>query len=247
MFRGLQDELCVVTAAGAGIGRAAAMRLLEEGAFVILGVHNRERALEEFGSLERVLDVVEIDATKAEDLDRIALAVEKSGRKVKAVVPVVGGGPQNPIPEITPEEFRLVMDLNVFSAFFTVQKLLPYMGERASIVLISSIAGFQGGKNAIVYNAAKAAVRSMARSFTGELAERGIRANAISPGPTETKGFDDFVQGNENVRNAIISMLPVGHIGQPGEIASVAAFLASDESSYVTGAEIIADGGFTNR
>ena len=97
------------------------------------------------------------------------------------------------------------------------------------------------------YNAAKAAVRSMARSFAGELAERGIRANAISPGPTETKGFADFVNDDDAVRRGIIANIPVGHIGQPSEIAAVALFLASDESSYVTGAEVITDGGFTNR
>lgn len=121
------------------------------------------------------------------------------------------------------------------------------MSDKSAIVLISSIAGFQGGKNAIVYNAAKAAVRSMARSFTGELAERGIRANAISPGPTETKAFTEFVNNDDAVRNGIISQIPVGHIGQPSEIAALALFLASDQSSYVTGAEIITDGGFTNR
>lgn len=87
----------------------------------------------------------------------------------------------------------------------------------------------------------------MARSFTGELAEKGIRANAISPGPTETKAFTDFVQGDEERRNSIVSQIPIGHIGKPEEIAAVALFLASDESSYVSGAEIIADGGFTNR
>ena len=170
----------------------------------------------------------------------------RTGRKVKAVLPIVGNGPQNPIEAITPQEFHLTMDLNVFSAFFTVQKVLPYMSDKSAIVLISSIAGFQGGKNAIVYNAAKAAVRSMARSFTGELAERGIRANAISPGPTDTKAFGEFVNNDDDVRHGIVSQIPVGHIGRPAEIAAVALFLASDQSSYVTGAEVITDGGFTN-
>lgn len=121
------------------------------------------------------------------------------------------------------------------------------MSEKSAIVLISSIAGFQGGSNNIVYNAAKAAVRSMARSFAGELACRGIRANAISPGPTETKGFTEFINENDEARNGIIANIPLGHIGQPKEIAAIALFLASDEASYVTGAEVIADGGFTNR
>lgn len=247
MTKLLNKELCVVTGAANGIGRAIAERFMEEGADLIVADYDVETAKKVYEGNDQVIDILQVDATKVNDLEKIAESVNKTGRKLKAVLPIVGNGPQNPIPEITPEEFHLIMDLNVFSAFFTVQKLLPFMSNKSSIVLISSIAGFQGGKNAIVYNAAKAAVRSMARSFTGELAEVGIRANAISPGPTETQGFTDFVHDNDEIRNSIISQIPVGHIGKPSEIAAVALFLASDESSYVTGSEIIVDGGFTNK
>jgi NAD(P)-dependent dehydrogenase (short-subunit alcohol dehydrogenase family) len=243
----LNHELCVVTGAGSGIGRAIAERFMAEGADVIVGDYDLENARKVYRGNPQVLEIVQMDATKIEDLDRLGEVVRKTGRTVKAVAPVVGNGPQNPIPEITPDLFHLTMNLNVFSAFFTVQKVLPCMAEKSSIVLISSIAGFQGGKNALVYNAAKAAVRSMARSFAGELAERGIRANAISPGPTETKAFTDFVHGDADTYRAVVSQIPLGHIGQPQEIAAIALFLASDQSSYVTGAEIIADGGFTNK
>jgi len=247
MRNSLDKQLVVVTGAANGIGRAIAERFISEGADLIVADRNIETARKAFEGNRQVLDILQIDATNVNDLERIAESVKKTGRKLKAVLPIVGNGPQSPIPEITPEQFHLTMNLNVFSAFFTVQKLIPYLSDKSSIVLISSIAGFQGGKNAIVYNAAKAAVRSMARSFTGELAERGIRANAISPGPTDTKAFTEFVRGDDELRNNIVSQLPVGHIGKPSEIAAVALFLASDESSYVTGAEIIADGGFTNR
>jgi NAD(P)-dependent dehydrogenase (short-subunit alcohol dehydrogenase family) len=243
----LDKELCVVTGAANGIARAIAERFLEEGADLIVGDYDVETAKKVYGGNPHVLDIVKLDATKIEDIEKLAEAVKKTGRKLKAVLPIVGNGPQNPIETITPEEFHLVMNLNVFSAFFTVQKLIPFMSDKSAIVLISSIAGFQGGKNAILYNAAKAAVRSMARSFTGELAEKGIRANAISPGPTETKAFTDFVHGDDQIREGVVSQIPIGHIGQPSEIASVALFLASDESTYVTGAEVITDGGFTNR
>ncbi|MFV0527905.1 MAG: SDR family NAD(P)-dependent oxidoreductase [Lachnospiraceae bacterium] len=243
----LLNEVCVITGAANGIGKASATRFLQEGADLIVADYDIETAKNLYEGNDQVLAVLQIDATNVNDLDKIAEAVKKTGRKVKSVLPIVGNGPQNPILDVTPEEFHLTMDLNVFSAFFAVQKIIPYMSDNSSIVLISSIAGFQGGKNAIVYNAAKAAVRSMARSFTGELAEKGIRANAISPGPTETKAFTDFVKGNEEQYQAVVSQLPIGHIGKPEEIASVALFLASDQSSYVTGAEIIADGGFTNR
>ncbi len=247
MRNSLDKQLVVVTGAANGIGRAIAERFISEGADLIVADRNIETAKKVFEGNSQVVDILQIDATNVNDLEKIAESVKKTGRKLKAVLPIVGNGPQSPIPEVTPEQFHLTMNLNVFSAFFTVQKLIPYMSNRSSIVLISSIAGFQGGKNAIVYNAAKAAVRSMARSFTGELAEKGIRANAISPGPTDTKAFTEFVRGDDELRNNIISQLPIGHIGKPSEIAAVALFLASDESSYVTGAEIIADGGFTNR
>ncbi len=243
----MKGELCVITGAAAGIGRAIAERFLSEGADLIVADYNLEEATRLYGDNAQVIEILKVDATNIEDLEKLRLAVRATGRRVKAVLPIVGNGPNNMIEDITPEEFRLTMDLNVFSAFFTVQKVLPYMSDRSAIVLISSIAGFQGGKNAIVYNAAKAAVRSMARSFAGELAERGIRANAISPGPTETKAFSDFVNDDEDVRAGILSNIPIGHIGQPSEIAAIALFLASDEASYVTGAEVIADGGFTNR
>lgn len=247
MSKLLDKKLCVVTGAAKGIGRAIAECFISEGADLIVADYDVETAQQIYAENSQVVEILKVDATDIKDLDKLAEVVKKTGRKVKAVVPVVGNGPQNPIPEITPKEFQLTMNLNVFSSFFTVQKLIPFMSERSSIVLISSIAGFQGGKNALVYNAAKAAVRSMARSFTGELAEKGIRANAISPGPTETQGFTKFVNNDDEIRNGIIAQLPIGHIGQPSEIAAVALFLASDQSSYVTGAEIIADGGFTNR
>ena len=203
----LNNALCVVTGAGAGIARAIAERFLEEGADLIVADYNLDACKRAFADNSHVLDMVQLDATKYEDLVKLGEAVKATGRKVKAVVPCVGNGPQNPIETIGPDEFNLTMNLNVFSAFFTVQQVLPYMGEGSSIVLISSIAGFQGGKNAIVYNAAKAAVRSMARSFTGELAERGIRANAISPGPTETQAFTDFVKGDPETYKAVVSQI----------------------------------------
>ena len=243
----MDHELCVVTGAASGIARAIAERFMEEGADLIIADYNVELAKEIYGNNPQVLDIVQIDATKIEDLERLGETVAKTGRKVKAVLPIVGNGPNNMIPDVTPKMFHLTMDLNVFSAFFTVQKILPYMSDKSAIVLISSIAGFQGGKNAIVYNAAKAAVRSMARSFAGELAERGIRANAISPGPTETSGFKEFINDDNDVRSGIVANIPLGRVGKPSEIAAVALFLASDESSFVTGAEVITDGGFTNR
>ena len=145
----------------------------------------------------------------------------------------------------TEAEFDDVMDLNVKSAFFAVQKLLPFMPRGASIVLVSSIAGSNGDAGAIVYNTAKAAVRSMARSMTAELRDRGIRANTVSPGPTATEGFDGYIAEHGATRDDIVRLLPVGHIGRPSEVAAAVAFLVSDDSSYIAGAEIVTDGGMS--
>ena len=140
----LDKELCVVTGAANGIGRAIAERFMSEGADLIVADYDLETAKKVYEGNSQVIDILKVDATKVEDLEKIAETVKKTGRKVKAVLPIVGNGPQNPILEITPEEFHLIMDLNVFSAFFTVQKLIPFMSNNFSIVLVSSIVGFQG-------------------------------------------------------------------------------------------------------
>ena len=130
----LDQELCVVTGAAKGIGRAIAERFLSEGADLIVADYDIETAKKVYEGNSQVLDMIKVDATKIEDLDKIAEAVRKTGRKLKAVLPIVGNGPQNPIEEITPEEFHLTMDLNVFSTFFTVQRLLPFMSDKSAIV-----------------------------------------------------------------------------------------------------------------
>ena len=236
----MEHELCVITGASSGIARGIAERFLEEGADLIVADYDVETAQKIYGENPQVVDILKVDATKVEDLEKIAEAVKKTGRRVKAVLPIVGNGPTNMIPDVTPQEFHLTMDLNVFSAFFTVQKVLPYMAEKSAIVLISSIAGFQGGSNNIVYNAAKAAVRSMARSFAGELACKGIRANAIAPGFIIT----DMTAGlPEEVKTEWAKKIPLRRGGTPEDVANIATFLASDMSSYVSGQVIQVDGG----
>ena len=139
-----ENELCVVTGAANGIGRAIAERFLEEGADLIIADYDAKTASEVYAGNPHVLDIIKADATKIEDLEKIAEAVKKTGRCLKAVVPTVGNGPQNPIPDITPEEFRLILDLNVFSSFFTVQKLLPLLTDEETAV-------YKRGRNSHVH------------------------------------------------------------------------------------------------
>ncbi|MBW3083478.1 SDR family NAD(P)-dependent oxidoreductase [Bifidobacterium phasiani] len=239
---GLRGRLCVVTGAGRGIGRAVVLRLLDEGADVV-AVSRTRRGLDDLADRPG-LTVVEGDMTRLSDIGRLAGTVAGLGRPVRAVFPVVGGGPDTTVSASDESDFDLVMALNVKSAFFTVQRMLPFMEPGSAVVLFASIAGRQGGTGSVVYNAAKAAVRSFARTFAAELGPRGIRVNAVSPGPTDTDGFDLFIHGDPDRRRAIEGMSAMGRVGCPEEVAAAAVFLAGDAASYVTGAELVADGGF---
>lgn len=241
----LNGRLCVITGASNGIGRAIAQRFAQEGAKLILV----SRSWNDFNGLDELAPdaiFIEADVSKVSNLDSIVEAIKHSGLPLHAVVPVVGGGPGSSIRNTTEEEFDTICNLNMRSSFFTVQKTLPFMIPGSAIVLFASIAGFQGGKGAIVYNATKAAVRSFVRSMAAELGQDGIRANAISPGPTQTRGFDEFIHDSDEIRHHIETMIPLGRIGDPEEVASVALFLATSASSYINGEHIVVDGGFTN-
>jgi NAD(P)-dependent dehydrogenase (short-subunit alcohol dehydrogenase family) len=241
----MKNKMCVVTGAGNGIGKAVAECLYDEGASLVITDINEDGIDEWLANHPRVT-FVQLDALKLGEYQKLADAVESTGKKIDALVSVVGGGPSTSIHSTDEKTFDLVMDLNVKSSFFTVQTLLPFMARESSIVLFSSIAGFQGGRDAIVYNAAKAAVRSLVRSLAAELSDDGIRANAVSPGPTDTTGFEDFIHGDDQTRGSIVSQIPVGHIGKPEEVAQAVLFLASPASSYVNGSSLVVDGGFTN-
>ncbi|MBN9325979.1 MAG: SDR family oxidoreductase, partial [Cellulomonas sp.] len=147
--------------------------------------------------------------------------------------------------DTTVDQFHRVSDLNFRGTFFTVQRLVPLMRDGGSIVLTASIAAHNGGPGHAVYNATKAAVRSLARTLTAELRDRRIRANAVSPGPTRTATFDAFTEGSDDVEQAVVAQIPVGRVGRPEEVAAAVLFLASDESSFVAGAELVVDGGMS--
>lgn len=242
----LAGQLAVVTGATSGIGLAVAERFLAEGADLIITGTDAERAESARAALGGRVDVLVADAAVLADIDRLAARLAESGRTVDVLVANAGRDvAATPLVEMTPEAFDHVADLNFRGTFFAVQKIAPLMSDGARIVLVSSIAGHNGGPGHSVYNASKAAIRSLARTITSELRERGIRANAVSPGPTATDGFARFTGGSSAVEQTVASMVPVGRIGRPDEVAAAVLFLASGESSFVAGAELVVDGGMS--
>lgn len=242
----LEGRLAVITAGTAGIGLAVAERFLAEGAEVVVTGSDPVRAA---GAAERLgarAHVVVGDASDVDDLDALAEAVRALGRPVDVLVANAGrDAAATPVADVAPAQFDFVAGLTFRGTFFTVQRVAPLLRDGGTVVLVGSIAGHEGGVGHAVYNASKAAVRSLARSLTAELAPRGIRANVVSPGPTATDGFSAFIAGSADVERAVVAQIPVGRIGRPQEVAAAVLFLASDESSFIAGAELIVDGGMT--
>lgn len=242
----LEGRLAVVTAGTAGIGRAVAARFVAEGAEVVVTSPFQAELDETTAELGPRVTGVRGDASDAADLDALAAALRAGGRPVDVLVVNAGRDlPARAIVDTTPEAFDAVADLNFRGAFLTARAVVPLMRDGGTIVLTSSIAAHNGGPGHAVYNATKAAVRSLARTLTAELRDRRIRANAVSPGPTGTQGFSDFFAGDADVIAEVAAQIPVGRIGRPEEIAAAVTFLASDESSFVAGAELVVDGGMS--
>ncbi|GHS84717.1 oxidoreductase [Actinomycetota bacterium] len=241
----LEGAYALVTGGTAGIGLAIAERFVAEGADVVVTGRTRstlDAALARLGP--RATGVLG-DAASLEDLDRLMDSVRATGRGLDVLVANAGGGSEAPVGQMTAEHFDRVADLNIRGTFFTVQKALPLLVDGAAVVLVSSISGSNGDPEHSVYNASKAAVRSFARTLTSELRDRRIRVNALSPGPTLSVGFAAFVGGGDEVLAQIAAAVPVGRVGRTEEVAAAALFLASRESSFVAGAELVVDGGMS--
>lgn len=248
----LKNKVTVVTGGNSGIGLGIAKAFKNEGATgVITGRNQRnlELSLEQLGG-----DFIGLtgDVTNQDDLEKIfKLTFEKFG-KIDALV-VNAGGPADgaemgAVSDIGEDSYDRYMDLNLKSVYFTVQKALPYIKDGASIILIGSAAGHRASPGVSVYSAAKAGVISFAKGFSLDLLARKIRVNVISPGPIDTPVFNKLVPEEhlEHVKQLWLNLVPAGRLGRPEDIGNAAAFLASDESSFLLGAEILSDGGMTN-
>src|SRR5579859_1109998 len=243
----LEGSTAVITGGSEGIGLATATRFVAEGAYVYL-MSRRPSALDQaVAALDGHATGVAGDTAVLADLDRLFEAVGADGRRVDVLVANAGGGGGSAgVETMTPERFDATAGLTFRGTYFTVQRALPLLSDGAAIVLISSIAGSNGTANAGVYNASKAAVRSLARTLTNELKGRRIRVNALSPGPTDTDGFARFAgERGAEFRRHLAEVIPVGRIGRPDEVASAVLFLASAESSFIAGAELVVDGGMS--
>jgi NAD(P)-dependent dehydrogenase (short-subunit alcohol dehydrogenase family) len=249
----LAGKFALITGGNSGIGLASAGEFLKAGASVaITGRDSRtlQEAAAQLGGIASPdrLVAVRADVTVAEQLDRVMDEVRGRFGHLDVLFVNAGIGEFVPFAEATEEHFDRVFDTNVKGAFFTIQKALPLLSRGSSVILNSSIAGSIGIPANSVYSASKAAVRSLARTLSADLVDRGIRVNVISPGPVTTPIFGRLnltPAGREELAARILRDIPVKRFGDPREIAHAAVFLASDESTFFVGAELVADGGFS--
>ena len=236
----LDGRVAVLTGATDGLALASAQRFVEEGARVFITGRDApklNKAVERLGS--RAVGI-QADSAKVGDLDEVFRKVETAGGKIDILVVSAGLALVTELGTIKEDDVRTMLDLNVIGTIFTVQKALPLLNDGASIILVGSIAAVRGFPGASVYAASKAAIRTLGRSWAAELVSRKIRVNTLSPGPTDTSALR---AAPEEMREMFKSSIPMGRLGLPDDIASAAMFLASDDSSFITGIELCVDGG----
>ncbi|MET0747266.1 MAG: SDR family oxidoreductase [Rhizobium sp.] len=247
MSNRLEGKIAVVTGASTGIGLATAKRFAAEGARLFITgrrIAELQAAAEAIGGN---VTPIQADSGKLADLDALFAKVKADAGRIDVLFVNAGGGSMLPLGDITEQHYDETFDRNVKGVLFTVQKALPLLGKGASVILTGSTTSIKGTAAFSVYSASKAAVRNFARSWILDLKDRGIRINTLSPGPTETPGLLDLAGTDPAQRQGLLdymaSQTPIGRVGTAEEIANVALFLASDESSFVTGIELFADGG----
>jgi NAD(P)-dependent dehydrogenase (short-subunit alcohol dehydrogenase family) len=242
----LQGKIALITGGSTGIGLATARRFVKEGAYVYITGRRQPELDAAVKTIGENATAVRADASSLADLDRLFAQIREEKGRLDILFANAGGGSFAPLGAITEEQYDQTFNTNVKGLLFTVQKALPLMPDGAAIVLNASIVSVKGMPAFSVYAATKAAVRSFARSWTADLKDRKIRVNVVSPGPIETTGVAGLVETEEERHRLfaqLSSMVPLGRMGQPDEIAKAVVFLASDDASYVAGVELFVDGG----
>ena len=243
----LEGKIALVTGGSSGIGLATAQEFVQQGAFVYITGRRqseRDKSVRAVGGSQ--LKAIRADVSNLQDLDRLFAQIKQEKGRLDIVFANAGAVSSAPIGAITEEHYEQIFNTNVKGVLFTVQKALPLIPTGGSIILSASVAGSKGMPAFSVYSATKAAVRSFARSWTADLKDRGIRVNVISPGPIRTpifEGLADTEEQKQGIVQTLTSMVPLGRMGQPEEIGKAAVFLASDDASFVAGAELFVDGG----
>ena len=244
----LKGKVAVITGGNSGIGLATAKEFVEQGARVVISGRDQKTLDEAVNALGDGVLAVRADVAKLADIDELFAAVATNFGRIDVLFVNAGIGKFAPLEAVTEELYDSIIDVNLKGAFFTLQKALPLLADGASIVLNTSINAHIGMPNSSVYAASKAALLSLARTLSAELVGRNIRVNAISPGPVSTPIFGRLglpAEVLEQTRQSIVSQVPMKRFGRPEEIAKTALFLASSDSSFLLGSEIVVDGGMS--
>jgi NAD(P)-dependent dehydrogenase (short-subunit alcohol dehydrogenase family) len=243
----LEGKVAVITGGNSGIGLATAQRFVsEDGAYVFITGRRQSELDAAVKQIGKNISGVQGDVSNLADLDGLYTTVKEQKGHIDILFVNAGVGELAPLGAITEAHFDKTFGINVKGLLFTVQKALPLFHDSGSIILNASIGASKGVEATSVYSATKAAVRSFARTWTVELKHRKIRVNAISPGPIETPAFNGLAQTKEQVeqiKTNLVAKMPMARMGSPDEVAKAVSFLASDESSFITGIELFVDGG----
>ena len=246
MVNKLEGKIAVITGGNSGIGLATAKRFVSDGAYVFITGRRQNELDGAVSQIGKNVTGIQGDVSNLADLDRLYNTVKDQKGHLDILFANAGIGEFVPLGEISEEHFDKIFGVNVKGLLFTVQKALPLFQDGGSIILNASINASKGIEASSVYSATKAAVRSFARTWTVDLKARKIHVNAVSPGPIDTPIFNGLNQSKEEIeqlKKSLITSVPLGRMGNPDEIAKVVSFLASDESSFVTGIELFVDGG----
>ena len=248
MMPALEGKVAVITGGSSGIGLAIAKRFVSEGAYVFITSRRESELDKAVTDIGNSVTAVQGDVSKLEDLDRLYSIISSEKRKIDVVFANAGFVGVGPITTATPEFFDQTFNTNVRGTFFTVQKALPLMNDGGSIILIASAGKDKATPGRSAYSGTKAALRSFVRTWTIELKERGIRSNVLSPGATETSILDGLFgtkEATETAKAQFVKATPMGRMGRPEEIAAAALFLTSSEASFITGIDLVVDGGLS--